>query len=215
MPNYDLVSIVGLPRSGTTFLWRMLRIIFQQGCSEVRDTQTSLISTGENVAVGSLLRYGGDPWSYVRQLIVMWRRLLADENRTIVFKQPQLVFAAPPHDLSVFSIVCVRENYEFWKQSWLDHGGHGQIDPFQRPADYLRDTWPFEWGTPEDTDDRIEIYYTLYMNAARELLKSTNACLWTFERPLDSLHSIWSALMLDPGHIPNVIREFRPRKRKA
>ena len=214
MHKYDVISIVGIPRSGTTFLWQILKTVYSQGLADLEIKQQHALSTGENPVVGTLMRYGGDPWSYVRELRGMWLKLLGDDRRTFVFKQPQLVFFPPPEDLNVFTICCDRLNFEHWKQSWLEHGGHGQIDAFQRPADYLKEAWCLPWGEPEDVDKRIRVYYDRYREAGHlELVSGRDNCLWEFENPDAGLERIWNCLELDRGHLANVRPLFKPRRR--
>jgi len=216
MGNYDVISIVGMPRSGTTFLWRFLRLIYGLELPEEAPRNSSYLTLGENQAAGTLMSFGGNPWSYIRELLTMWRTLLGKTEQTLVYKHPQLVFFDPPPDLRVFTILCERVSFELWQESWLEHGGYGQIDPNVSPVAYMRANWPYaDWGKPEIPMDRYRACFNAYQAAiTRQAASGRDYCVWRFEQPDEGLENIFSALGLDRGHIPNVRPLFAPRRRR-
>ena len=211
-----MISIVGMPRSGTSYLWHFMKLIYGLELPEEAPRNSSYLTLGENQAAGTLMSFGGDPWAYVRELLAMWRKLLKRPEQAIVYKHPQLVFFDPPPDLKVFTILCERESFELWQESWLEHGGYGQIDPNVPPVAYMRKHWPHaDWGQPEVPLERYRACFEAYRQAiVRHTASGRPSCTWQFERPDEGLDRIFGALGLDRGHIPNVRPLFRPRRRR-
>ena len=219
---YDGIVISGLPRSGTSYLAKALSSHtrsdqFSDLVGPIGITRSPLVMD-ESPLLGVIMSLGGNPWPVILEIMRVQHGVTTGKTLPVV-KHPQLVFFDLPQCVRLLHVVCVRNNFDRWFDSWHEHtkGAQVQSDRSLHPNGWLAWNWPeAEWSTPSDYRDRARTLYRMFMERCHAAAQHSDTVLWEFEFPEQSNQALCGALTSYPwvADLRDTLRTtFRPTER--
>ena len=170
MSVYDMLIIAGLPRSGTTFLNNVFASgaisdkFYGQHSSHFGQLGTNPLHLCESRIIGISFMAGCRVEPFLKLYTSYWKYQIKDQNKTIVYKHPQLALQLPFENVPGWQTKCVlcMRDFEAWRMSFIKFQGHCGFTKDATDSFYEK-YWPNEWQHPENIEQRISILYKLFI----------------------------------------------------